>query len=214
MAQPDLPGDLLLDIGFNVWSAQNDSLSGWGSKSLGVYYNRRFKISNSLSFYPAVGLTFEKFDFKDNANYFRQADGSIAVDTLRSSFDIRKNKVAATYLEIPLELRFHPKGTIEGEGFFVGVGVIGGIKMGSHTKIKYREGDNRRKEKLRGNFGLSDFRYGLQARIGWKNIHVFFKKYFSEVYRNKQTVLNNDLQPTDKEFNPTLTTIGINFSGF
>jgi hypothetical protein len=161
-----------------------------------------------------VGLTFEKFAFKDNANYFRQADGSTAVDTLNRSFDLRKNKLAVTYFEVPLELRFHPQKTIEGEGFFVGIGVIGGLKMGAHTKIKYRVGDNRYKEKLRGGFGLQDFRYGYQIRLGWKNVHLFFKRYLSEVYRNEQVLLDRDLNPREETFNPTLTTIGINFSGF
>ncbi|MEQ9231723.1 MAG: outer membrane beta-barrel protein [Cyclobacteriaceae bacterium] len=210
-AQPDLPGDLLLDIGLNYWSNDRDTLSNFASKSLGVYYTRHFRISDKFSFNPAVGLGFEKYAFKKDYHY-RNVDGIIRLDTLPSNFD--KNKLAVTYLDIPLELRYYPKSTIEGEGFFVGAGVIGGLKMGAHSKIKYEDAVTRGKEKLRSNFGLRDVRYGLQFRIGWKGVHFFYKHYMSPVYKGKQDLVDRDLQPTGKRYNPTVSTFGINFTGF
>jgi hypothetical protein len=211
--QPDLPGDLLMDIGLNYWSNDADTLKNWGSKSLGIYYNKRYKISNKLSFYPAVGLSFEKYAFKKNYHYSNN-DGIIEIDTLNAL--VKKNKLAVTYLEVPLELRFHPQGTQEGEGFFVGAGLIGSLRMGSHTKLKYLQGfdEEKRKEKLSDDFGLNDIRYGYQIRVGWKNVHFFYKHYLSDVYGNPQKKVGTDLEPNGRLFNPMASTFGINFSGF
>lgn len=211
--QPDLPGDLLLDIGLNYWSNDEDTLKNWGSKSLGIYYNKRYKISNKLSFYPAVGLSFEKYAMKKNYQYANE-NGNIVIDS--TSAIIKRNKLAVTYLEVPMEFRFHPNGTQSGEGFFIGAGVIGGVRLNSHTKLKYLQDDVRRKEKLTDNFGLNDIRYGYQIRVGWKNIHFFYKHYLSEVYGNPQKEVSpSDLQtPNGGLFNPRASTFGINFSGF
>jgi len=209
--QPDLPGDLLLDIGLNYWSNDADTLKNWGSKSLGVYYNKRYKISNKLSFYPAVGLSFEKYALQKNYHYANN-DGNIEIDTTFAL--IKRNKLAVTYLEVPLELRFHPKGTQQGEGFFIGAGVIGSLRMGSHTKLKYVQDEQKRKEKLSDDFGLNDIRYGYQIRFGWKNIHFFYKHYLSDVYGNPQKKVGTDLEPNGRLFNPMASTFGINLSGF
>ena len=211
-AQPDLPGDLMLDIGLNYWTKDQDTLKNWGSKSLGVYYNRRYKISNKFSFYPAVGLGFEKLAFKKNYHYVADVNNNIAVDTTNSI--IKRNKLAVTYLDVPLEIRFHPKKTIEGEGFFVGAGVIGGLKLTAHTKLHYEEDGVRRKEKLQSNFDLQDFRYGYQIRVGWKSFQFYYKRYLSDFYRNPQQKVSKDLQPRDRFFNPSVSTFGINFTGF
>jgi len=116
---------------------------------------------------------------------------------------------------MPLELRFHPKGTVEGEGFFVSAGVIPGLKLNAHTRIKYEESGAKQTQKLRANFGLNDYRLGLQFRVGWEGVNFFYKTYMTELFRKKQNIyLPGDLENSVDSFNPTITTIGINFSGF
>ena len=211
-AQPDLPGDLVLDIGMNYWTYKEDSIQAWSSKSLGIYYNKRYKISNKLSFYPSVGLGFERLGFKKNYHYDTDQQLNLVIDSTTAL--IKRNKLAITYLDVPLELRLHPKGTIEGEGFFIGAGVIGGLKLSAHTKLKYVDNGNKRKEKLNSNFGLQDFRYGYQVRVGWKGFQVFYKKYLSDLYRKPQELVGPDLEPTGKIMRPSTSTIGISFTGF
>ena len=212
--QPDLPGDILFDIGFNTWSQQNDTLKNWGSRSLGVYYNKRFRISNKLSFYGAAGLGFEKFSYQKNY-YLKSVSGNISIDTLGTRTSINKNKLAVTYLDLPLELRFHPTGTQEGEGFFISAGLIPGLKLSGHTKLKYEvfKGGNQ-KQKLGADFGLNDYRVGLQFRVGWKGVNFFYKTYLTKLYRNGQNLIDPDFDLTGKRFNPKISTFGINFSGF
>ncbi len=205
-SQPDLPGDILLDFGINMWSedAEKLRLDPWRSNSFSVYYNRMFKISDRLTFHPAVGFGFEKYAFNDDFTWLKDAGGNIALDTL-TGVGLTKNKLQMTYLEIPAELRFYPWKTLSGEGLFLGVGVIGGLRINTVAKIKYPVGGGEVKSKLNQRLGVNDYRYGVQARIGWRTFHVYFKYYLSEVF---------DGSPDGSGISPTSSTFGINFSGF
>ena len=56
--------------------------------------------------------------------------------------NLSKTKLAITYLNVPLLLEFQvPVNHNEGR-LFVNAGIIGGVKIGSHTKVKY--GDKKR----------------------------------------------------------------------
>lgn len=204
--QPDLKGDLLLDFGFTLMSDQPDELPShfWGSNSVGIYYIQRFRISDHFSFYPGVGFTFDKYSFSKNNTWLRSSDGTISLDSL-DGINLTKNKLVVNYLEIPLEFRIHPLGTVNGEGWFIGLGAVGGLRMGAHTKTKYILDDETHKEKLYNDFGLSQFRYGFQARFGFKTFHLFYKYYMSDLFSDRGEF---------EDYNPGASTIGITFSGF
>jgi hypothetical protein len=201
ISRPDIPGELMIDIGVNSWSITPDTLSrkGFASKSLGIYYSKRFEISNKFSFYPGVGLGIERMGFKSAITF---VDSSNYIGTV-PHFGISKNKLAFTYLDIPVELRFHPKGTQDGEGLFVSVGGIIGLKMGAHTKWKFDEGNGSKTIKESGKFNLTAYRYGYQVRFGFRGVHIFYKKYLSDAFKNPVQGVN-----------PTMKTIGINVTGF
>lgn len=209
--QPDLPGDLMLDFGFSYWNKKLDQLplKIMGSQSLGLYYTQRVKITNHLSFYPGLGVAFEKYSF-DSPLTWRNNAGVIELDSIygasNSVLPLEKNKLAVTYFEIPLEIRIHPSGTINGEGWFIGLGGVAGLRMAAHTKIKYENDGESYKEKEYSDFGLERYRYGAQVRFGFKNIHLYYKTYFSDLFSNTD-------QFSDGK-SPRATVIGINISGF
>ena len=200
-SRPDLPGEFMVDVGINVWSEVPDTLDrkGFASKSIGIYYAKRYKINNKLSFYPGIGLGLEKMGFKSSITFM----DSLSFITRLPYTGITKNKLAITYLDVPVDFRFHPNGTQDGEGFFVGIGGIFGLRMSAHTKWKYDEGDGNKKLKETGKFNLNSIRYGYQVRVGFKGVHAFYKRYVSETFKS----------PIDGA-NPVTTTIGINFTGF
>ena len=137
--KPDFPGNLSFDIGFNIWSKmpKGTDRETWPSKSFGMYYQNRKGLFNKFSFIYGLGLTMEKIGLGDST--LIQNNGKITIDTIPSTqiSNITKNKLAIMYMELPLELRFHPKGTIDGEGLFISAGPMIGLRLSSHTKWKY-----------------------------------------------------------------------------
>lgn len=218
MKRPDLPGELMVDVGLNFWSTSPDGLAqrAWPSKSVAVYYLKREALTGSISAYYGLGLSMDKMAFKtESSTYFdlSREDGDTEITEIED-FDgsVSKYKIATTFLEIPVELRFHPNGTKEGEGFFVGVGGLLGLRLSASDKLVFTRDGDKIKQKEIQNFGMNMWRYGAQARIGFRGIHLFYKRYFSTVFNNEvDYVSNNTVQDT---YNPTLSTVGINITGF
>lgn len=201
-SRPDLPGDLLVDLGINSWSSYPEGLErrAFASKSVSIYYVKRRELSNKFSLYYGMGLGLEKIAFQSDSTLLY--DGTLSVDEM-PFINVDKNKLAITYLDIPFEFRFHPKGTEDGEGLFVGVGGIVGLKLNAHTKWRYDDGGGNSVIKIQDDFDIESLRYGYQVRLGFKGVHLFFKDYLSDTFANEI-----------EGANPALRTIGINLTGF
>jgi hypothetical protein len=118
--------------------------------------------------------------------------------------ELKRNRLAITYAELPLELRFYPNRTVDGEGFFVSIGSVLGFKIAAKTKMRFNLDGSKIKEMNTGNFGLSDVRYGMVARVGFQKVNAFVKYYVSDVWRDA---------PIDQA-TPSQFTFGINLTGF
>ena len=215
--QPDLPGEVMVDIGLNYLDDEPLTIdqAGWSSKSIAFYYTRRKQFGRKLAVNYGLGLGLEKLSLGDSTSLFSQYfNGSdfeaVSIQPLPNQdptddpfFSYDKNKLAITYLEVPLDIRFYPKGTVAGEGLFVGVGGMAGIRLNSKIKLKYDYAGETVIDKTSGEFNLNSFRYGLQARLGFRGVHLFYKQYMSDLFQDELGGAN-----------PRMTTIGINVSGF
>ena len=218
LARPDVPGEIMVDIGLNFLDEEPNFVdqAGWRSKSIGIYYTKRRAFNDKFSFYYGLGLGLEKISLGDSLTLssgvvFNEGDGNpendslaaVALTSLSGGINYSKNRLAITYLDIPVEFRFHPKGTQDGEGLFVGVGGILGLRMNSHRKLKFEEGGETVIEKTKGGYNLTSVRYGLQARFGFRGVHLFYKQYFNDIFKDSFGSVS-----------PTMSTIGINVTGF
>jgi hypothetical protein len=114
-----------------------------------------------------MGLSFNSYRFD---NPFTIEKGLTRTEPVAlNPENLAKTKLAVSYLNVPLLLEFQiPVNQNEGR-LFVNAGLIGGVKIGSHTKVKY--GDN--KEKDRSGFNMNSFKYAATARVGYKDISLF-----------------------------------------
>lgn len=176
---PDLPGALRMEIGFNFLLDHPDSMSTgfWGSKSFNVHYQYSVRFGESaFSFHPGFGLATDKFSFEENVTLARNQDGSISIEQLEpvEFGEIKKTKLATTYFEVPLELRYHFNKDNFKKSLKLAVGGKLGILMSSHTKINYKNLGENQKLKTKDNYNLNRFRYGLQGSVGFAGIAAYF----------------------------------------
>lgn len=124
-----------------------------------------------------LGLEFNNYIFRNPfslmvENGITVPDDSYALDPNKN---VKKSRLSTTHLTAPLLLEFQIP-THNRHRIFFSAGVIGGVRIGSHTKVVY-DGARKGKDKARDDFNLSTFRYGVSAQVGYRAIKLFATYY-------------------------------------
>ncbi|WP_176214765.1 outer membrane beta-barrel protein [Reichenbachiella faecimaris] len=208
---PELPGQIMLDFGFNSSSNQPTNLPyhWWRSKSVGLYFVKSFEFAKKFELRPGIGVSLEKFGHSKNMEVFAYGEDADGTDTLGFSTvlggSLKKNQLAVNYFDIPVEIRFNFNGNEKKDGLFLAVGGSAAYRFESHTKIKYQdEFGNKMKDKKKNDFGLNKIRLGASARLGYRSFSVFYKTYFTNIFYSSGPTGTADM---------TYSTIGISLTG-
>ncbi len=154
-------------------------------KSIGISIN---PFSYTFAFSPRVGLLvgvgFEINNFRFDQNIgLKRENGGIMVDNQynEKGIPLKKTKLTTSYLNVPLllEIQFGPKNK-----WFVNGGVVGGLLLGSHTKIKAKHPELSGKFKQHGGFGLRNFHYGYTVNVGYKHFAITATYYDGLLFRS------------------------------
>ena len=195
-----------IEFGFNGFDKEDYSMYNSADKDF-MSLNQGKSIEFNLNFYElniglaknyvglvsGMGFSFNNYRFDNDYTIAKGATRTepVALDPNNLS----KTKLAVSYLNVPVLLEFQiPVNHNEGR-LFINGGIVGGVKIGSHTKVKY--GD--KKDKDRSGFNLNSFNYAATARIGYKDISLFAKYSLTPLF---QTGKGPELTPF---------TIGISF---
>lgn len=139
-------------------------------------------INNKFGLVTGLGLEWNYYRFDNNNTIQKDADGVIITDTTSySGFSIDKSKLSTTYATVPLLLEWHSSSN-QDRGVVIAAGVIGGVKLGSNTKIVYKENGDTNKDKKRDDYNLSPFKYGVTARIGVGDWLVYGTYYLTSLF--------------------------------
>jgi len=131
----------------------------------GHRFTRNFSITSGLGFDWANYKFGRSMTIIEDAN---EVTGKIPISDILDYNSVKKSKLTTSYLNVPILLRFdfHNR-------FFVAAGITGGINVGSHTKIKYKNvNDVTRRYKDRDTH-MAPFRFGYTARAGFHGVSVF-----------------------------------------
>lgn len=159
--------------------ASMDYMSLNTNKSINVNINmfqQSFGIvGKSVGLVTGLGLEFTNYVFDGNHTIDKDAAGQIVAVDLPYKLD--KSKLSTSYLTVPLLLEFQFPGERRSNRLYINGGVIGGVKLGSHTKIKYKENGDKQDKKNKNYFNLNSLRYGFTGRIGIKHLSIFGTYY-------------------------------------
>jgi predicted RNase H-related nuclease YkuK (DUF458 family) len=149
-------------------------LSPLRSRYFAINYVQKYRIASPFFITTGVELAFNNYMFRDEIR-INKSNGTVAFEPVER--DVRKSKLATTYVNIPLMavLDFNNK-------FHLGVGGYVGYRLGSHSKIKYSSGDDI-KDKERSNFYLNDWRYGIRGIIGVRDVKLFVNYDLNTLFR-------------------------------
>jgi len=134
-------------------------------------------IGNRFGMVTGLGLEFYNYFFRHNNSIMTDAQGNI-VPVYYDPIHLDKSKLTMSYLTVPILFEFQFPGELShSHRLRIAAGVIGGLKLGSHTKVVYYEDGDKKKDKNYDDFSINPFRYGFTARVGYRHINIFADYY-------------------------------------
>ncbi|WP_303923075.1 outer membrane beta-barrel protein [Draconibacterium sediminis] len=182
--QDDFSGHWVgIDFGFNM--LLNEDYTGYQSefmdndifRSNSAYFNflqqsiGLQKNRNTIGLVTGLGLQLQSYRLDDNTTIVKGNDGVISPEYLYFN-DNQKSKLAVEMITLPLLLEFQIPINHYDNRLFFSAGVVGSVRLSSHTKIKYKE-EKKEKLKVVDDFSMHRFRYSVMVRTGYRWFNVF-----------------------------------------
>ncbi len=181
------PANFAVDFGFTPLyglpvGVEQDVL---GSRSFNAAFMFRARLGNTgLSLHPGIGIGNDNYAWKGGKTLLLDAQmGKISLEALpnNSVEKIIKSKVATTYLDIPLELRW-ASGMGRKVFRFTAGGKIG-VLLSSHVKNVSEIYGKEYTNKLKGDLYLEAWRYGIYGRLGYNWYNFFLHYGLSDIFQ-------------------------------
>ncbi len=192
--RPDIPGDLLIEFGFN-WMQEQPPGYGFNtlkSRTFNAYYLWDIPLGESaFSIHPGLGIGTEKYAFEDNISIAYGVDSlgneALMFTPLDSIYgtgnSYKKSQINTNYLDLPIEIRwisrkYDPKRSVK-----VSLGGKVGVLIDSKTKVKYSQNGENKTRKQKEKFNLNTLRYGVYFKVGYGGISLYGYYSLSDVFK-------------------------------
>jgi hypothetical protein len=138
------------------------------------FFEQNFNlIRQHVGLITGLGLEYTNYRF-DNDVRITGAGETIALLPAEEGEErvYSKSKLTVNYLRVPLILEYQTNRHSKANSFHIAAGVIGGLRIGSHTKMVW-EDSGKQKNKVRDDFHLNPLKAEGTVRIGWGVINLF-----------------------------------------
>ncbi|MDE5422965.1 PorT family protein [Ancylomarina sp. DW003] len=142
------------------------------------------KDKNTIGLVTGMGLEWNNYRFDQDIT-LKEVDGMIYPDPINPDWSVKKSKLTSLYLTVPLLMEFQIP-VKNDHRIHLSAGLVGGLRLGTHTKIKYKKKGNTHKDKDRDDYNLQAFRYSAQVRLGYRAINLFATYGMTDFFRNNK----------------------------
>lgn len=129
-----------------------------------------------------TGMGIEWSNYRFDSKYILTKNDQGETTYKLSEYPIKKNKLTTCYLNVPLLLEFQIPVGEQRYPLYFSAGAIGGLRLGSHTKVIYNIDGSSSKKKNRNDFNLQTWRYGTTFRLGYRAINLYADYYLSSMF--------------------------------
>lgn len=185
---------LMIQLSYDGWAGAPDSIKSGLNRGFNValMYDFPFKKSK-LSMAAGLGISTSGVYLK---NHTMDIQGKLNPNQVSfPTSTAKKNKVATTYLEIPIELRYRSVPDNANKGFKAAIGVKVGALVDAHTKVKYTGANGSKdidKDANRGFF--NPWRFSATGRVGYGNFALFGSYSLNPLLKDNNSN-NLDIRP-------------------
>jgi hypothetical protein len=138
-------------------------------------------VKDRVFFLTGLGLSYNGYFFENNVTI--GTDNDTTLFTKETTINYDKYKLRATYLQLPIMVRFRFYEPKE-KGVNLTLGVIGSYRIGSKIKAKYTLNGDDKKDKIKDDFNFSPFKADLTARVGYKNVGLAFNYSLTSLFES------------------------------
>ena len=142
------------------------------------------KTKTNIGLVTGMGFEWNNYRFDQNITLIEK-DGMVYPDPNNPDWSVKKSKLTSLYLTIPLLLEFQIP-IKNDHKIHMSAGLVGGLRLGTHTKIKYKRKGNTHKDKDRDDYNLQAFRYSAQVRLGYRAINLFATYGMTNLFRSNK----------------------------
>jgi hypothetical protein len=138
---------------------------------------------NNIGFVTGLGFEFNNYRFSDNVSITKENKEIVPVNYDEAGIDLDRTRFRAIYLNVPLLFELQTNHNRRSRRAYVSAGVIGGVNIGSSTRVVYKDNSSRGRERVRDDFYLSPFRYGLSFRTGYRSLNLYANYYPTPLFQ-------------------------------
>ncbi len=145
--------------------------------------------TNHVGIVTGLGLEINDYFFDNNNSIIKNSETGVIeeYDYDLLGVNLNKSKLVTTYLVLPLLIEFNfGKNSNPYDRFYISGGVIGGVKLGSKTKVVYKEDGNKEKRKNKDDFNINPLKYGLTLRAGYKDFQVYTNYFLTPFFEDNK----------------------------
>ncbi len=172
---------LLIQLGYTGWAGIPDTIATKGiSRTFNAYFmfDMPFKTNKRMSTAGGVGVSTENIFFDKTSIGINSTGNSLNFKNVADTNHFKKYKMATTWLEVPLELRFSSDPLNNKTSFKAALGVKVGTLVNAHTKgktlvNKQETTINAYSEKINSKVFFNTTRVQMTGRIGRGNLSLF-----------------------------------------
>jgi hypothetical protein len=200
---------LILQLGYTSWNGKPDTLNTSGfHRAFNAYFMLDFPFKSNPHFSAAIGagVSTENVFFDKTIVDIKATSSTLPFRNAADTNHYKKYKIATTFLEAPVELRYNSNPDNNKKSFKMAIGAKIGVLVNAHTKGKELQSkagstlnDYIVKENTKRFFNNN--RVSATGRIGYGNLSVFGSYAITALFKEG---LAPDIRPL---------TIGIMLSG-
>ncbi|SHF78231.1 hypothetical protein [Flavobacterium defluvii] len=162
-----------------------------------TYNSRLMKNDNLLHAKYGLSLMYNNIRPTDNRSFVVNGDQT---NLEVNSIHLTESRFRNVYLVAPVHLEFDFSRPIEKNGktyfkthksFRFGVGGYAGINVKSKQILKFEEDDLKYKTRIKGNYNVNNFIYGLSSYIGYRELSLYFKYDLNPIFQDNLIKENN-----------------------
>lgn len=184
----------VMDLGLCNWLNSNNSLElpeGYedleldkmsNNFHLGIIQQGVNLYKGKLRLVYGAGIEYNSYHFANGITI--EQDSKPMKYTRNDDVDYSKNKLVSNYATVPVMLNFKSNPTHRSKSVQVAAGVQFGYLISAHQKQKWSEGNNKEKNKVKGDYGFEDYRMGYVAQFGYGNFVIYGKYYPTPTFKS------------------------------